>query len=253
MTNFSDYIIYVDESGDHGLTRINPEFPLFILAFCIFRKSDFANLVIPQIKNFKFKWFGHDEIILHEKEIIRKENSFSFLQRTSSYGAFMDDLSAIIVNSPMTIIACVIDKLRLEKRYLYPMNPYDTALYLCIERAFEFLKDIGQHESTTHIIAESRSPRIGAIGKEDRDLMTAFEAIKDGRHKLQPKSGQITNFELRLASKASNSIGLQIADLVARPIGLSVLRPSQPNRAFEIIKQKIWKGNEAGLGLKIFP
>jgi len=40
MPNFSDYIIYVDESGDHGLERIDPEFPIFVLAFCIIRKSD---------------------------------------------------------------------------------------------------------------------------------------------------------------------------------------------------------------------
>ncbi|MFB1489275.1 MULTISPECIES: DUF3800 domain-containing protein [unclassified Thiocapsa] len=31
---FSRFTIYVDESGDHGLERINPEYPLFVLAFC---------------------------------------------------------------------------------------------------------------------------------------------------------------------------------------------------------------------------
>jgi hypothetical protein len=45
---------------------------------------------------------------------------------------------------------------------------------------------------------------------------------------------------------------LQLADLVARPIGLSVLRAEQPNRAFDIIKQKIWRYEETGKGLKIF-
>lgn len=33
--NFSDYLIFVDESGDHGLTTINPENSVFVLAFCI--------------------------------------------------------------------------------------------------------------------------------------------------------------------------------------------------------------------------
>jgi hypothetical protein len=48
---------------------------------------------------------------------------------------------------------------------------------------------------------------------------------------------------------------LQIADLVARPIGLSVLRPDQENRAFEIIKNKFRKYNNEykKYGLKIFP
>ncbi len=27
----SDYIIYVDESGDHGLKNINKDYPIFVL------------------------------------------------------------------------------------------------------------------------------------------------------------------------------------------------------------------------------
>ena len=39
--------------------------------------------------------------------------------------------------------------------------------------------------------------------------------------------------------KKANSTGLQLADLVARPIGLHALHPEQPNRAFESLKPKI--------------
>jgi hypothetical protein len=34
--NFSDYIIYVDESGDHGLSKIDGSYPVFVLVFTIF-------------------------------------------------------------------------------------------------------------------------------------------------------------------------------------------------------------------------
>jgi hypothetical protein len=27
---FGDYIVYIDESGDHGLTNINPDHPVLI-------------------------------------------------------------------------------------------------------------------------------------------------------------------------------------------------------------------------------
>ena len=33
---FGKYIVYVDESGDHGLTKVDRQFPVFTLAFCIF-------------------------------------------------------------------------------------------------------------------------------------------------------------------------------------------------------------------------
>jgi len=63
------------------------------------------------------------------------------------------------------------------------------------------------------------------------------------------------NFEIIFADKKSNSTGLQIADLVARPIGISVLKPEQANRALDVIKDKLLRrGGEAeGWGLKKFP
>jgi hypothetical protein len=38
---FSRYIVFVDEAGDHG--PVSPEFPVFVLAFCIFDKLEYAN------------------------------------------------------------------------------------------------------------------------------------------------------------------------------------------------------------------
>lgn len=63
------------------------------------------------------------------------------------------------------------------------------------------------------------------------------------------------------ADKKTHSTGLQLADLVARPVGLSVVRPDQANRAFEVLKRKFFcsggrrnvgAGFE-GWGLKIHP
>lgn len=63
--------------------------------------------------------------------------------------------------------------------------------------------------------------------------------------------------EIVIANKQVNSEGLQLADLVARPIGLRVLRPEQANRTWEIIQPKLWRGQagvtEQGNGSKSFP
>jgi hypothetical protein len=64
------------------------------------------------------------------------------------------------------------------------------------------------------------------------------------------------NYEIRFVEKSANLIGLQISDLIARPIGLSVLKPDQKNRSIEIIQGKIRKsptGKTLGWGLKVFP
>ena len=39
IEEFSHFIVYVDESGDHSLTSIDRQFPLFLLNFCIFIKE----------------------------------------------------------------------------------------------------------------------------------------------------------------------------------------------------------------------
>ena len=56
--NYSDYVIYVDESGDHGLKSIDPQYPVFALVFCIFEKKYFCNHVVPSFKELKFKYWG---------------------------------------------------------------------------------------------------------------------------------------------------------------------------------------------------
>ena len=80
----------------------------------------------------------------------------------------------------------------------------------------------------------------------------AFRRIVDGSNGLN----KIMPMDLVMIPKSSNSAGLQIADLVARPVGIKVLRPTQPNRAYDIVAKKFRKspaGEVKGWGLKVFP
>ena len=85
MIDFSDYIVYVDESGDHSLTSIDSEYPVFVLTFCIFKKDTYINNIIPNFQKFKFKHFGHDIVILHENEIRRRKNQFRILHNKTLF------------------------------------------------------------------------------------------------------------------------------------------------------------------------
>jgi hypothetical protein len=56
--------------------------------------------------------------------------------------------------------------------------------------------------------------------------------------------------------KAANVPGLQLADIMARPIGLHVMNPAQANRAWDVIETKLDQnsaGVVTGWGLKVFP
>jgi len=73
----SDYLAFVDESGDQNLVSINPQYPVFVLVLCIIKKTAYTHLLAPKFKDIKIKYFGHDLAILHEHDILRRKEWFS--------------------------------------------------------------------------------------------------------------------------------------------------------------------------------
>ena len=243
---FSDYVIFVDESGDQNIKTVNPQYPVFVLVFCIFQKADYANSIVPKVEKFKFNHFGHDAVVLHERKLRKQEKPFVFLQNFDKRTAFMNELSCLINDVKFTIVATAIEKFKLLETYIKPANPYELAIKYCLERAYEFLRDRQQHDHITHIVVERRGT------KEDNELELAFRRICDGSNIFRTKF----NFEIVFADKKINSTGLQLADLTARPIGLKVIRPAQENRTWNIIERKLRKNFEGGIkgwGLQVFP
>jgi len=121
----------------------------------------------------------------------------------------------------------------------------------CLERLYYFLQEKNQQAFYTHVVVENRGK------KEDNELELEFRRVCNGYN----KHIQALPFELVFADKKSNSLGLQLADLVARPIGLKAVRQGQENKAFGILEKKFYSMNGRksreksyyGYGLKIFP
>ncbi|MFI8738279.1 DUF3800 domain-containing protein [Ectopseudomonas toyotomiensis] len=244
---FSKYVVYVDESGDHGLESIDAHYPVFVLAFCVFHKNHYAQHVVPSIETFKFRHFGHDLVVLHETDIRKEKGRFRFDSRQHKE-QFLNELTSIIETSNFILIGCIIDKHRLRER---SSNPYHLALGFCLETLYELVEEKQQEAMTTHVVVECRGKR------EDNELELEFRRVCAGENKF----GRPLPFEIVFADKKTNSSGLQLADLVARPIGLSVVKPGQPNRAFELLTRKFFcSGGRMqvgvgfeGWGLKIHP
>jgi len=135
----SNYIVLVDESGDHRLTSIDEAYPLFVLCFCIVEKSAYTDAIVPRIKRLQFDTFGHDCVVLHEIDIRRKRGAFSKLGREARE-AFLKSLTQIIADVPMTVVAVVIDKRRLAQRDADPYNPYHIGIQYGLERVRHFLR-----------------------------------------------------------------------------------------------------------------
>jgi hypothetical protein len=247
MNKFSDYIVYVDESGDHGLESIDPEYPLFVLCFCIFKKSTYSSNIIGKLNEIKFKYFGHDSVVMHSHDIRKKNREFSILNDRTKESEFISDINEFIKNSDFKIISSVIDKTKLKRRYSVPSNPYFLSLEFCLERLYKYLLQLNQIHLSTHIIVEARGK------KEDDELELVFRRTIDLGTEYMPKH---LPFEIQIAHKKTISTGMEIADLVAHPIGRKILKPEQSNRAFDLFEDKILRNAKSdynGYGIKIFP
>jgi len=243
MSEFSDFIVYVDESGDHSLEMINEIHPVFVLAFCIFKKSDYIEKIIPSVCSLKFDFWGHDSIVFHSHKIRKQADEFSILANLPTLERFMARISDLIDKAPFKIVSTLVDKNRLKDRYTSPHNPYHLGLLFCLERTTRFLQENGQAALLTHIIVETRGR------KEDTELELEFQRIM-----TSADAKKIANFKIQFADKRVNSTGLQIADLIAHPIGRHYINPSQKNRSFNNLETKFYKyPNYEGKGLKVFP
>jgi hypothetical protein len=238
----------VDESGDHGLESIDPDYPIFVLIFCIFKKQDYIEKIIVPLMHLKMQFWGHGEIVLHEHDIRkpRKDSEFAILFDKNVRRSFMVSLNHLMNSAPFTLIASVINKDRLKRQYTMPTNPYEISLSFGLERLFRHLSEADQSQRRTSVVVEKRGR------KEDDELELVFRRICDGVNYFN----RPMPFDLLMVDKKANATGLQIADLTARPIGIRMLRPSQPNRAYDIIKTKFRTdhcGRIDGWGLKLFP
>lgn len=226
MKDFSDYIVYVDESGDHSLKSIDKDYPIFVLAFSIFDKDTYMKDIVPKFQALKFKYFGHDIVIFHENDIRRRKEIFQTLYTKEIYTSFMDDLSEIIKSAEFKIITCVIDKVKLKQ---IDDNPYHIALKSCLSQLNDFKKEYNQCKTNTHIVVEKRGR------KEDVELELEFRRLCDHRN---------YNLDIVLADKKTNSIGLQLSNMIARPIGRKFINQKENNRAYEIIEKKLYKAKK---------
>jgi len=236
---FSDYVVYVDESGDHSLASIDADYPVFVLALCVFHKRHYSEKIIPAVEKLKFNYFGHDSVVLHENEIRKQKGDFAFLSHWPTRTVFMERLSSIMEASNFILIACVVDKHRIRRTEGMTTNPYHVALGVCLEALHGFLTEKSQQHLATHVVVECRGK------KEDAELELEFRRICDGNN----VANRQLPFDIVFADKKTNLTGLQLADLVARPIGVNYLRPTQQNQAFDLLTRKFYcDGGRAGVG-----
>ncbi|MBO6853399.1 MAG: DUF3800 domain-containing protein [Marivivens sp.] len=246
MADFSKYIVYVDESGDANW-KATPEFPLLCLNYCLFEKDHYLHELVPRFNRLKFKYWGCDNIVLHERDL-RKPDKIKDPAVKSKYmhlngkrrGEFMDELTELMRSAQFQCFCVVIDKLAVPDRHK-SFDPYHIGLSRGFRQIESYLKvyDPIELSKDLHIVFESRGR------DDDAALSKAYKQVSvQGSLLGQVPAHNFSNFRLELMDKKSNSTGLQIADLTARPIGNHYLhktgqRPKTDQRTIEVLLGKL--------------
>ena len=241
-------ILFLDESGDHNLSKIDPQYPLFVLGGVIVDKEYAEGAMQEAVSDFKQRLFGRDDLILHTADITRNRNGFERLKDTTFRERFYRELNELMKSLDYRVVACVIRKHAHLSRYgLAAVDPYLLSLDILVER---FCMHIGEISKSGMIIAEQRGPTL------DRQLELAWLNLRiQGTQYMQAVEIDRRIQALTLRGKTENIAGLQLADLVVTPIGRHVLGKSI-KEDYRIIESKFrhnWRGEVAGYGLVVLP
>ncbi len=241
-------VLFLDESGDHRSSIVDPQYPVFVLGGVIM-DDEYAESHLTKVLNeFKREMFDATDVVLHTADITRNRNGFELMKDTSFRSRFYCRLNGLMRNLQYSVVACVIQKEEfLRRRGETPLDLYAISLGVLAER---FCLEVCNVSNSGAIVAESRGSAL------DGNLMLAWSRLKShGTHYLKGAAIEDWIVDLRLRTKNDEIAGLELADLVVSPIGRHVLgKPDKED--WEIVEGKLLRGAQGqveGHGLVILP
>lgn len=241
-------LMFLYESGDHNLSVIDPQYPLFVLGGVIMEDDYVRDVLAPRLLKFKRELFGNERLVLHTADITRNRNGFERLKDSGFRVAFYEQLNKLMTELEYRVVACAIRKdLHLSRYGMAALDPYLMSLDILVER---FCLDVGDVEDGGFIVAEKRGPTL------DHELELAWLNLKiQGTRFMRAKQVERRIQGLSLKGKEANLAGLELADLVVTPIGRHVL--GKPDREdYAIVEAKYRRspaGRIEGYGLVVLP
>ena len=240
-------VLFLDESGDHNLTVIDSQYPIFVLGGVIMDKDYAEGPLTTALNDFKREMFGTTTLVLHTADITRNQNGFERMTEPAFRQRFRAGLNALMKELDYSVVACAIRKDEHLSQYgVAALDPYILSLDVLVEG---FCSEVGT-EGGGVIVAERRGPAL------DGQIELAWLNLKlQGTRHMSAQRVRDRIHALNLRAKNENIAGLQLADLVVSPIGRHVLgKPAKED--WRIVKSKLRRSerDEAeGYGLVVLP
>ena len=241
-------VLYLDESGDHNLKAIDPNYPIFVLGGVIVDKEYADGPLTQAFDDFKQRMFGSSDIVLHTADIARNRNGFEELKNSEFRAHFYTELNSVMQELYYEVVACAIRKRDYIERYgTDAIDPYRLGLRVMVEFLCQAVERRGNGGT---IIAEKRGEPL------DQEALDTWTILRT-RGSLYVEADVISNSiqNLELSDKKDNIAGLQLADLVVTPIGRHIMGKPD-NVDWQIVERKFRRranGDSKNCGLVTFP
>lgn len=243
--------LFLDECGQHVVSA-HDAFPVFVLSAIIIADATFPS-VDDRWKQWKQEALGSDAII-HEPDVRRGNIPFKSPEGKAAAAKLPD----IIRDLDFAALAVVVHRADYLADFgegpidaSLPAHVYLLALDFLMERVV-FALDGQFNGARAAIVVESRGAR------EDATLQHEFARLHlEGTSYVSPGWFRQQFYPgIRFLSKKANHTGLQLADLLARPVGEKVAQPDQDPPRWAAFRDKLCLGQETKnsiVGLKVVP
>ncbi|HLQ32064.1 MAG TPA: DUF3800 domain-containing protein [Chloroflexota bacterium] len=242
------YLAFIDESGDPGLRRANPEYPVFALAAVVCLEREYAARIEPQVRQFARSVFGAD-VRLNARQLAKQQGPFAALIARDRRRQFGQALSDLLAGLPVTIMAACLNKRMHQVEYgPFRRSAYEFTLPFLMERLVYLMA--ARHDGAS-VSVQSHGKREDAALRE---VWQRHLAAGSYYHAPTEFGSRLTRLEFRPAREAG--AGLQLADLAASACARFVLDPEQPNAVFAALSAKLYQGKFTEpdrFGLKVIP
>jgi hypothetical protein len=225
MAQPSDYIVFVDESGTPVTHKPDLGYPIFSLQFVLVRKDVYSHQIVPELISFKMKHHGSDATILHGKKIDAKDGEFRILQDSAVFHEYVSDLDQIIGKAQMQLFSAYFLHHEVASLSSITVHPYAYFMHVLLNEIEAKIAKDGV-KTVCRVVVESRKA-------SDAEMQAAYES-----YKLAFRSDRV-EFELEFAEKSRNVLGLQVADLVAKPIARYCLDSTKPGQEWPTVSTKV--------------
>jgi hypothetical protein len=248
-------VLFIDETGDHSLSKIDKSYPIFVLSGIITDEAYHDGKLTKALNTFKLRHFGTTDVVLHSKEMTHPQST-----KNREYLKFMDpafrrkfykDFEHLLARVNISVVACVIMKNKHFANYgLEAKDPYLLSFDNLLNRLVFDLTDSQRGK----IVAESRNS-----GLDNQLEITYLTSRVEGTNKVQPAEIKLKlDSAISFKQKSDNIAGLQLADMVASPIARHYLGKKERaghQLSYESVFSKVRNinGRWENIGITVLP